>query len=115
MSLEVCGHRVLLKPDHFEEVTESGIILNVGDDWKREKAATVIGTIVDIGPNAWLAFDDGKPWAKVGDRVYYAKYSGKVVMDGEDEYITCNDEDIIAIIHDDQTYSRERGLSNVRR
>ena len=103
VNLEVLGHRILIKPEHLEEVTESGIVLNVGEDWKREKAATVIGTIVSVGATAWKDFSDGKPWAKVGDRIYYARYSGKTVKDGEDEYVCINDEDCQAIIKGDKS------------
>jgi len=101
--IEVVGHRVLIRPQHFEEEVEDGALkgfkLDVGDDWKRDRAATVIGVIEGVGPNAWLGFDEGNPWAQVGDTVYYAKYSGKVVEDGDDSYIVCNDEDVIAIVH----------------
>ena len=104
--LEVVGHRVLIEPEHFEEEISDGALrgfkLDVGDEWKRERAATVIGVVRGIGPNAWLGFDDGKPWAKVGDRVYYAKYSGKTVTDGDKNYIICNDEDIQAIVHKEE-------------
>lgn len=103
VNLEVCGHRILIEPEHLEEVTESGIILNVGDDWKREKAATVIGTIISIGDTAWKDFSDGKPWAKVGDRIYYARYSGKTIEDGEDQYVIINDEDVQCIIQEDKS------------
>jgi len=95
--LEVVGHRVLIEPEHFAEEIGDGALegfqLNIGEDWKRDRAATVIGVIKGVGPNAWLGFDNGNPWAKVGDKVYYAKYSGKVVTDGEKSYIVCNDED----------------------
>lgn len=104
--LEVVGHRVLIKPQHFAEELSDGALkgfkLDVGDEWKRERAATVIGTIMGVGPNAWLGFDNGDPWAKVGDRVYYAKYSGKTVEEDDVLYIVCNDEDIIAIVHDEE-------------
>ena len=103
--IDVVGHRVLIEPEHFEsEVGEGslkGFKLDVTDDWKRDRAQTVIGILRGIGPNAWVGFDDGKPWAKVGDRVYYAKYSGKTVEFADDMYIVCNDEDVIAIIRDE--------------
>jgi len=103
--IEVVGHRVLIKPEHFAEEVADGAIkgfkLDVGEDWKRDKAATVIGVIEGIGPNAWKAFDDGDPWAKVGDKVYYAKYSGKTITEDDKDYIVCNDEDVIAIVHEE--------------
>jgi co-chaperonin GroES (HSP10) len=88
----------------MEEVTESGIILNVGEEWKREQAATVIGKIVAIGRTAWKDFSDGRPWAKVGDRVYYARYSGKTIEeDGKPKYYIVNDEDVQCIINEEQS------------
>lgn len=99
--LEVVGHRVLIKPHLQSEETEWGFKLDVGDTFHRERGATQIGTIVGIGPNAWLDFKPGTPWAKVGDVVYYAKYSGKEVEAGnEDKYIIINDEDVQCIIHE---------------
>lgn len=107
MNLEVTGHRVLLKMNQFDtEVKEgalAGFKLDVGDDWRRERAATQLGEVIQIGPMAWRSFDgddpNWKPWAKVGDVVYFAKYAYKTVMDGDDEYIIVNDEDIQCIVH----------------
>ena len=107
--VEVCGHRVLLKPKFEEEVINEGALtgfkLDVGETFKREKAATVIGEIVSIGPMAWKAFDgnnpDWKPWAKVGDTVYFSKFAGKFIMIDGVDHIICNDEDIIAVIGSD--------------
>lgn len=104
--IEVVGHRVLIKPKRFDEEIADGALqgfkLDVGEDWKRERAATVIGTILSVGPNAWKGFDTGEPWAKVGDKVYYAKYSGKTVEEDGELFIICNDEDVQAIIHEDE-------------
>jgi len=102
-NLQVVGHRVLIKPHLQEEVSDGGIFLAVGDTFERERGATQIGTIVDIGPNAWLDFKPGTPWAKVGDVVYYAKYAGKDVTAGnEDKYIIINDEDVQCIIKEER-------------
>ena len=100
--LEVVGHRVMIRPQHFDEELEWGFKLDVGEDWKRERAATVIGTIVSVGSNAWKDYSDGLPWAKVGDKVYYAKYAGKTVTEGEIDYIIVNDEDVQCIVHDEE-------------
>jgi len=101
--LEVCGFRVLVKPETIKEELDWGEgrkFVLAGEEWKREKAATQIGTIVSVGPSAWKGFDDGAPWAHVGDRIYFARYAGKFVeMDGE-EYVILNDEDIQCIIHE---------------
>lgn len=103
--VEVVGHRVLLKPYFDSEETEWGFQLDVGDTFKREKAATVVGKVVSIGPMAWKAFDgnhpDWKPWAKVGDIVYFAKYGGKFIKVNDEDYIIVNDEDIQGVIIDE--------------
>lgn len=110
-NVEVVGHRVLLKPAFEEEVISDGALegfkLDVGDTFKREKAATVIGEVISIGPMAWKAFDGDlpswKPWAEVGDIVYFAKYAAKFITINEEEYIIINDADIQAIRYEESS------------
>jgi len=94
---EPAGHRVVVKPDDVQERTESGIYLPPqGID--RKKAEMTTGELVAVGRNAWKAFDDGAPWAEVGDTVIYAKYGGYSVRDEDGgEYRILNDEDIVGI------------------
>lgn len=108
MNLEVVGHRVLLKPDLPPDVTDGGIYVGHSDTHRREKGATTVGIIVGIGPNAWLDFKPGTPWASIGDKVYYAKYAGKEIKneEGETEYVIINDEDIQCKIHDEDEGNR---------
>jgi co-chaperonin GroES (HSP10) len=96
LHLEPVGHRVLVIPDKLETETESGIVFR--SDSKVERGGQIFGTLVAIGPNAWKAFDDGEPWAYVGDKVAYARYSGKHIEDPETDttYIILNDDDIVA-------------------
>ena len=101
-SLVVVGFRVLIKPDPIETKTESGIILNYGNDEARHRAGTQTGTIEQVGPMAWKNADLGygtpgwEPWVKPGDRVLFSKYSGKFVTDPvtKEEYIVINDQDV---------------------
>lgn len=94
------GHYVLIKPDEVSETSEGGIILN--NNVRQERAATVTGEIVAIGPMAWKAFDGADPnwvpWAEVGERVYFTKYVSKVIIDEETEveYFLISDENILA-------------------
>lgn len=97
--LEPLGHRVLVKVT-LEKQTQSGLVL-VRDE-RFAKAAEEVGIIIAIGPNAWKAFDGGEPWAKVGDKVVFSKYGGKIVEDpttppDEDGsyFMVLNDEDIL--------------------
>lgn len=94
MRIEPCGHRVVVKPDPIEEKTQSGIIVSVGEKKEREQAAQTTGVIVAVGPTAWKAFDDGEPWAAVGDRVTYAKYGGWPFDHDGENFRLLNDEDI---------------------
>lgn len=100
MNIKVVGHRVLIKPIFIEETTDWGFVTGIGTGYEREKAATQEGVIVDVGPNAWLAFDDGKPWAKIGDKVMFAKYAGKFLKVDDEDYIVINDEDIQCILEE---------------
>jgi len=112
MALIPCGHRLIIEPDKVEKETDWGLQL-VSFDERLEEAGQQIGTIIAIGPDAWKAFrmmDDngqernGKPWAKVGDRVWYSRYAGKFILDPhtEKEYKLINDEDVNVIIKEEE-------------
>lgn len=92
---KVLGNRVLIKPDPIETMSKGGIILNPNE--RQAKSETSSGTVVDYGPSAWLdPMLGGEPWVEVGDRVIYAKYSGKFFTDpdNEEEYVVINDDAI---------------------
>lgn len=99
MQFEPCGHRVLISPDVVEEKTAGGIIL-APTTQQRDQQATMRGTIIAVGINAWKAFDDGTPWAAVGDRVVFRRYAGEVIKEGDKEYRVTNDEDILSVIRE---------------
>jgi len=94
--IEPTGGHILILPDATERQTAAGIIIpdTVAD---KEQAAATSGVVISIGASAWVDIDDGSPWAKVGDRVVYGRYAGKVLK-GQDEvnYTLINDNDIIA-------------------
>lgn len=102
MKITPTGNRILVKPDKVETKTKSGIVLAI--DEKREGAASVTGTVVEIGPLAWKEFVDGsfkqvyEAYAKVGDRVQYRRYTG-IVVEGDDPseyFLLMNDNDVLA-------------------
>jgi co-chaperonin GroES (HSP10) len=112
--VKAIGHRVILKPDPVVEKTASGLYLAV--DKKAERTASQKGTVIGIGPMAWkndlygYGKDGWEPWCKVGDRVFFPRYGGKLictndgphVADEDREYIiVVNDEDIQAVILDE--------------
>ena len=95
------GYRVLVKPEPIEERTAGGIIIAQTDPYKQAQCA---GTVVAIGEDCWREFKS--PWAKVGDRVLFAKYGGlmRKGLDGE-EYRILNDEQITCVISKDLNVS----------
>jgi len=112
--LEALGNRVIIKPDSIEKVTPGGIVIAQTDKYVREeKAATSTGTVIDFGGAAWLdPVMGGAPWVDVGDKVVFARYAGKYVIDPEDgeEYVVINDDAIQARILDDD--AQEEGAVN---
>lgn len=96
--LEPVGHRVLVYPDQLAD--RRGRLYVPADVLQREQYAHIFGTLVKVGPQAWKGFDDGSPWAKVGDRVAITKYGGFVIEDPETKelYRLLNDEDITSLI-----------------
>ena len=112
MPLTVTGHRILIKPDPVKQQVDIPAALEElnfevhkpVDLEKREEAATQIGTVVEVGPTAFRAFDGSdpswKPWCKKGDRVIFARYSGKIVTDPvtKEKFMVINDEDIQVLI-----------------
>ena len=94
---EPAGFRIIVRPDDPPDKIGS---LYVPNSVKASRAVeNVKGTIVSIGNKAWNAFDDGEPWAKVGDRICFAKYGGFIIEDEitKEQFRIINDEDIIAI------------------
>ena len=94
------GYRLLVKPEEIKRQTASGLIIEYGENEKLEKGARTLGEVIDIGPLCW-GMDQGKPaWCKVGDKIYWAQYAGKNVVDPEtqQEYLILNDEDCVGVI-----------------
>jgi len=105
--IKPCSYHVLVRPDNVAE--RQGTIYLPSASVQREQMAQVIGTIVAVGPTAWKGFDDGEPWASVGDRVSYAKYGGVLMKDPEtDEHFRLLlDKDIVAIVSEGTKYVKE--------
>jgi chaperonin GroES len=86
--------RVLIEQSSAEETTAGGIVL---PDTAKEKPQR--GRVIASGPGKLL--DNGQRATlsvKVGDEVFYGKYSGtEVEMNGE-KYVIVRESDILAII-----------------
>ena len=86
--------RVVVQPFEAEERTTGGIVL---PDSAREKPQQ--GKVVATGPGKLLekTGERGKMELKVGNRVFYGKYSGtEIEIDGED-YVILRESDVLAV------------------
>jgi len=92
------GFRVHVKPDQTETerlAAKSGIALpDFHPDRKSERIAVDVGTVIDIGPDAWKAYGHG-PWVAIGDRIVYARHGGYNVGDDVNRIVVINDEDVV--------------------
>lgn len=107
LKIKIPGHRILIKPEPVEEVSKGGIVIaRPGNRDKLEQQATDRGTVVGVGPMCWKNFDFDKPgwqpWCKPGDKVVFARYAGKSIINPEtkEEFFLMNDEDIQVVLEE---------------
>jgi chaperonin GroES len=94
IKLKPLADRVIVKQTEAEEKTKSGIVL---PDSAKEKPTK--GKVIAAGPGR--LDDKGKPMeigVRVGDTVYYGKYSGTdVEVDGE-KFVILREADILGVL-----------------
>jgi len=93
-NIQPLGKRVLVKPDEVEEITTGGLVLPPNSNDEKRPAT---GTIVTLGIGK-DDDDDIKFDVKVGDRIYFKKYSPEEIEVGNEKYLLLDIEDILAII-----------------
>jgi len=96
VSIKALGHHVLVKVEKPAEKKGSIVIPEMVRD--AERRGSEFGVVLDVGPTAWLADGlGGEPWAKVGDKVWFARYGGKWVAepDSEEQFLLLLDTDIL--------------------
>lgn len=113
--LQANGHYVLVKQNKIVKKAGTTALDNLGfelvhTDEKISEAAVQIGTVISIGETAWECFGPnftGKPWAKVGDSVFFPRYAGAVVEDPEtgEKFVLLNDKDIQVTISEGENPS----------
>lgn len=86
--------RVVVEPFEAEEKTAGGIVL---PDTAREKPQQ--GKVVATGPGKLLekTGERGKMSLKVGDAVFYGKYSGTEIEISGDKYVILRESDVLAV------------------
>src|SRR6188472_1913526 len=94
MKLRPLQDRVIVKQSDAEEKTKSGILL---PDSAKEKPTK--GKVIAVGPGK--LDDKGKPMEiglRVGDSVYYGKYSGTdVEIDGQ-KLVILRESDVLGVL-----------------
>lgn len=93
-SLKPLSDRIIVKALSAEETTSGGIVL---PDTAKEKPQQ--GEVLAVGPGKLL--DNGKQVPmeiRVGDRVYYGKYSGTEVKLNGQELVVLRQDDVLGIV-----------------
>ena len=101
--IKILLHHILVKLDDAIEADQdlkrakaAGIILELD---KREQAAVEYGTVVKIGPTSFKDLGRDPTILKEGDRISFARYSGKSIKDSDGtEYLLLNDQDVLVVI-----------------
>jgi chaperonin GroES len=94
MKLRPLQDRVIVKQTEAEERTASGIYL---PDAAKEKPTK--GKVVSVGPGK--LDDKGKPMeipVRVGDTVYYGKYSGTEVEVEGQKFVILRESDLLGVL-----------------
>jgi len=98
---EPVGYRILIAIPEKEQATEGGILLPE-ETRKREEAASVVGMVLKLGPDAYgdsERFPKG-PWCKEGDFIVMRSYSGTRLEVHGQEFRIINDDSIEAVVED---------------
>jgi co-chaperonin GroES (HSP10) len=106
MTVKAVIHRLVVKPVELVEYDDvaarlkaAGLERGITEETKYHHTQIDQGYVLDIGPTAFRdyvqKYNLDIPVA-VGMLVTYARHSGKIVKDGEDEVVILNDEDILA-------------------
>lgn len=92
--IQPLGKRVLVQPDEIEQVTKGGLVLppSASDD-KRPATGTVLTLGVGKRKGEEIRFD-----VKVGDKIYFKKYSPEEIEVEGKKYFLLDTDDILAIL-----------------
>ena len=94
MKLRPLQDRVIVKQSEAEEKTKSGILL---PDAAKEKPTK--GKVIAVGPGK--LDDNGKPMEiglRVGDTIYYGKYSGTDVEVNNEKFVILREQDVLGVL-----------------
>jgi co-chaperonin GroES (HSP10) len=102
------GYKILIAlPEANKTYGPSGI-LKPDTVVKQDEVSTVIGLVLDVGPDAYkdtAKFPSG-PWCQPGDFVLIRAYSGTRFRIYDKEFRLINDDTVEAVVKDPSGYSR---------
>lgn len=87
------GPRVLVKPISEESVTASGIVLPDTVDKEKPQVGEVV--VLGTGPTNKKDFQF---FVKVGDKVYFKKYSPDEITIDDEDYLVMEQDDILGVM-----------------
>lgn len=94
IKIQPLGNRVLVKPDEIEQTTAGGLVLPPStNDEKRPETGTVLVLGEAQKDSKKVTFD-----LKVGDRIYFKKYSPEEIEIDSKKFFLIDVEDVLAII-----------------
>ena len=103
MAIKILLHQILVKPEDATEADETYRRANaMGSELaldKREQKAVEYGNVVSVGATAFIDYGRSPDILKGGDRISFAKYAGKEVVDSNGEkFLLLNDQDVLVVI-----------------
>nr|ASN63795.1 co-chaperonin GroES [uncultured virus] len=101
------GFRILIAIPEKDEKTDGGVLLPE-DTRKREEAASIVGMVLKMGPDAYAdaeRFPNG-PWCKEGDFIVMRSYSGTRLDIHGQEFRIINDDSVEAVVEDPRGIKR---------
>ena len=93
------GYKILIMLPNVDDAYEGGI-LKSGKDKHIEEIYSVVGRVIDIGPDAYTdktKFPTG-PWCKLGDWVLFRALTGSRYKVFEKEVRMINDDSVDAVV-----------------
>jgi chaperonin GroES len=101
------GYRILISLPEIQEKTAGGII-RPDDLRKKEETASMLGQVLDMGPDCYAdrdRFPSGS-YCKPGDYVIFRSYSGTRFKVNGREYRLINDDTVEGVVADPSIFER---------
>lgn len=107
VKFDVTGYRVVIRQNSAVQTSAGGIIVEVGDAFRRKQAGQIFGTIVGMGGLAFTGKDFSDADRDIyidcmnkGKTVMYRRYSGQCFSENPDDpnaviYHVCADSDVM--------------------